>query len=270
MRQSSRPGLETATCTHMKTNCHDIIAFANSAARFYLYSVRAARMRQCVVVYAINEKDGECLLVKWRLGRRSTFPTIVYLGKGLVVADGIPLEKARLICAVEGVDDRCVLVDADVASKATGKAVIGFPFSMGRHMAFARQLDKMTRLECVREVVAFPFLLAAAWGVRTGGTFLRRGSEMRKEDQDMVCRITTAGEIYDGIVDSFLRLGVFPRAFLDPEVRLAQDLGFDEIDLAELAVCLGERLGIDPFAIAGEMTGETSVSELADLLERLR
>lgn len=86
----------------------------------------------------------------------------------------------------------------------------------------------------------------------------------------MVGRITTAGEIYDGIVDSFLRLGVFPRVFLDLEARLAQDLGFDEIDLAELAVCLGERLGIDPFAIAREMTGETSVSELADLLERLR
>lgn len=86
----------------------------------------------------------------------------------------------------------------------------------------------------------------------------------------MVGRITTAGEIYDGIADSFLRLGVFPRAFLDPEARLAQDLGLDEIDLAELAACLGERLGVDPFAVAGEMTGDTSVSELADLLERLR
>lgn len=91
--------------------------------------------------------------------------------QGLVVADSIPLEKARLICAVEGVDDRCMLVDADVASKAAGKAVISFPFSMGRHMAFVRQLNKMTQLECVRKVVAFPFLLAAAWGVRAGGTF---------------------------------------------------------------------------------------------------
>lgn len=86
----------------------------------------------------------------------------------------------------------------------------------------------------------------------------------------MVGKITTAGEIYDGMADSFLRLGVFPRAFLDPEARLAPDLGFDEIDLAELAAGLGERLGVDPFAVAAEMTGDTSVSELADLLERLR
>lgn len=37
----------------------------------------------------------------------------------------------------------------------------------------------------------------------------------------MVGRITTAGEIYDGIANSFLRLGVFPRARLDLEAQLA-------------------------------------------------
>lgn len=155
----------------MKTDCHDMVVFANSAARFYLYSVCAAAAGRRITVYAINEKGGECSLVKWRFDCGSVFPTIVYMDEGLVVADGMPLEKARMICAIEGADDRCVLVDADVASKAAGKAVMSFPFSMGRHMAFARQLDETTRLERAREAAAFPFLLAAAWGVHAAGVF---------------------------------------------------------------------------------------------------
>jgi hypothetical protein len=147
---------------------HDMLVFANSAARFYLYSVCAAAAGRRITVYAINEKGGECSLVKWRLDCGSMFPAIVYLDEGLVVADGMPLEKARLMCAVEGADDRCVLVDADAASKAAGKDVMSFPFSMGRHMAFARQLDETTRLERAGEAAAFPFLIVAAWGVRAG------------------------------------------------------------------------------------------------------